>query len=665
MRIPYSMLRFPNAAAQTWGIQFTRTIPRLGERSEWPYIPRTERTNLVARFGQLTDLRDVRPKRNVQITPYTLSGLQRNEDSARPGSMTGSGTFDVGGDIKLGLGPNVTFDATINPDFGQVESDPSVLNLTAFETVFQERRPFFLEGMQIYDFDVGLAQMPYTRRIGAEAPIIGAAKLSGRTESGFSFGLLGATTGEDFDPTQGYGVARFTQQIGSFSRVGGILATFGGPGSVAGSRLHSFFTGVDYDFRFADNMYNLEGFIGTTRRRQTEFDVFAKNGYGGKFLIRKRRGAFTGFTGIEGFDDQFLISDVGLLRQNNFIAMPLRVGYDLSGGRPFGPFQRLNVSDFGMQQLSVNDGLDLGQRHNVGLRGVTRGFHPFELSLELENVFGGYDIYETRGLEPWAKPFVAGFQVEVGTDQRRSWQLEPSVELAWANNGGRQYELGLGGIWILGSRVSLSSTIDGEWEDGVVAWAANEVFRTTAEGWSIGGASNSPAQPTGDFVHFDDLGQLDAPLATMTPYAADRYYASVFGRRDTRSIDATVRSTVTFTPRLSLQIYGQLFLARGKYADFELLQNRDMLVPLDAYPKRNEFAFSTLQSNVVLRWEYRPGSTLFVVWTHGRRAEDSLNPLAPWISSPYDRDLGGQISDTFGILPTNVFLVKLSYAFLN
>ena len=185
MRIPYSMLRFPVAATQTWGIHFTRTTPRLSEQAEWPYIPRVERTNLVARFGNLTGLDDVQPKRRIQITPYTLSQLQRNENPELPGQVLGIRTMEVGADLKIGLGPNVTFDATINPDFGQVESDPSVLNLTAFETVFQERRPFFLEGTQIFDFDAGPGRLPYTRRIGARAPIIGATKLSGRTPNGF------------------------------------------------------------------------------------------------------------------------------------------------------------------------------------------------------------------------------------------------------------------------------------------------------------------------------------------------------------------------------------------------------------------------------------------------------------------------------------------------
>jgi hypothetical protein len=395
MRIPYSMLRFSEAETQTWGIHFTRSNPRLGEQAEWPHIPRMERTNLVAQFGRLIGLDHVKPKRNMQISPYTLSGLQRNENPNEPGRVVGEGNIDVGVDLKIGLGTNVTFDATVNPDFGQVESDPSILNLTAFETFFQERRPFFLEGSQIFDFDVGPAWVPYTRRIGAQAPIIGAAKLSGRTEKGLSFGVLGATTGHDFDPKRWYGVVRATQQIKAYSRIGGMVTAFDAPATEGTGQVRNVFTGIDYDFRFLNNGFNLEGFLGMTRSWQTGVDVDAEKGYGAKLLLRKRQGALTGLAGIEGFGKSFNINDIGLLRQNNYVALPLWAKYELNNGQPFGPFLRASVGDFVMQQFSVSDGLDLGQRHSLSTEGVLTGFQEVSGSVRIENLFGGYDIYET------------------------------------------------------------------------------------------------------------------------------------------------------------------------------------------------------------------------------------------------------------------------------
>jgi hypothetical protein len=162
-----------------------------------------------------------------------------------------------------------------------------------------------------------------------------------------------------------------------------------------------------------------------------------------------------------------------------------------------------------------------------------------------------------------------------------------------------------------------------------------------------------------DSDHLDDL------FGAINPYGdSGSYYVSLFGRRDTRSIDFTLRSTVTFTPNLSLQLYGQFLVARGRYGQFQLMQDPDRLAAFDGYPKRDEFALSSLQSNIVLRWEYRPGSVLFLVWTHHRQADDVLNPLSPRGTSPYDRPINQQISDTFQIFPDHVFLVKLGYTFL-
>ncbi|MEX1054471.1 MAG: DUF5916 domain-containing protein, partial [Rhodothermales bacterium] len=318
MRIPYSMLRFSDESKQVWGVQFTRVIPRYGEQSEWPHVPRTQRENLVSYFGQLSGISDIEPRSNLQITPYTVARLRSSERATRPGSVERSGSADIGGDVKMSLGPNVMLDATINPDFGQVEADPAVLNLTAFETRLIERRPFFLEGMQIYQSDLGPGTLPYTRRIGGHAPIIGAAKVSGRTARGLSFGLLGATTGEDLGPDRYYSLARFNQQIGSYSSVGGIATGFDGTTSFGRSR--SAVAGVDYDFRLHDNEYGVEGFAAVTHQWHTKGGPGSETGYGGKILLAKRQGDINGFTGIEGFRDGAYFSDLGRVDETNFVS---------------------------------------------------------------------------------------------------------------------------------------------------------------------------------------------------------------------------------------------------------------------------------------------------------------------------------------------------------
>ncbi len=663
MRIPYSMLRFSDVHEQTWGIHFVRLIPRLSEQVEWPLVPRSERDNLVARFGLLTGMEGIRPRRNLQIRPYTVSRLERTEDADVPGSAVHDGSIDMGGDVKVGLGSNVTLDATVNPDFGQVESDPAVLNLSAFETFFDERRPFFVEGTQIFRFFVGPGRLLYTRRIGARSPILGAGKLSGRTAGGLSMGILAATTGNGFDNVHHYGVTRLTQQVGAFSSAGGIVTVFNAPDVQVGRR-SSLTAGADYDLRFQENRYGVEGFASLSHRRWTARED-SETGFATKVWLRKRQGDLTGFAGLDVFSDHFQVNDLGQLNENNFIALLSSGEYGINGSHPFGPFQRAGLEYFTIQRFSYDEGLNLGQSLDVGAEADLRTFQSIELGLSLDNLFGGYDLYETRGLGPRAQPFSVGVDVEMETDSRKIWQVSPEAAIGVDAEGGRELEAGVWVQWNAGSRLSLWANLEAEWEDGVTAWMSNETFRRSGTGWMIGRAAAPPAElEPDDFVAIENDAGLDRILSGVTSEVPGSFFVPVFGERDTRSLDFTVRSTVTFTTHLSLQLYSQLFLARGRYDRFQILRNRDELASFDGFPKRDEFAFSNLQSNVVLRWEYRPGSALFVVWTHGRSAERVLNPFAPWGPSPYARPFDVQISDVLDVFPENVFLVKLNYTFL-
>lgn len=664
MQIPYSMLRFPESEIQTWGIHFTRTIPRLGEVTEWPLVPRVERDNLIAQFGYLQNIRDIEPKPNIQVRPYIVSGFNSGEDPTDPGEVSTNTNIDVGGDIKVGLGPNITLDATINPDFGQVEADPAVLNLTAFETFFQEQRPFFVEGIEIYEFSVGRGELLYTRRIGAEDPIIGATKLSGRTENGLSFGVLSAMTGEDFQPNRNYSVARANQQIGDFSSLGGILTFYDSPLNDVDGRRRTYTGGTDWDFRFAENSYGVRGYTAFTHRTLSADDE-SETGIAGRLFLEKRQGAWRGFVGTDIFGDTFNPNDLGQLRQNNFIVGIARVEHQINGGRPFGSFQQAEVDGFFTQSVSYDEGLNLGMGLRTGSNWTFKTFQSIGADVNVDNIFGGYDLFETRGLGPYAQPFSAEFEFEFETDERRPWNLSPEVGWTYYDNGGNEYSTGLRGSWNIGTRLDFFANIEGEWEKGVTAWTSNESFKRSGSDWLIGENSAPPSRLNDDdFRSFDDGGALNSILANKDPFSEDTYYIPVFGERDTRSIDFTLRSTVTFTKDISLQIYSQLFLARGKYEKFKILQDRDNLADFSSYPKRDEFSFNSFLSNMVLRWEYRPGSTIFLVWSHGRDLADEINPLAPYGDSPYDRPIGSQLNDTFDILPNNSILLKINYTFL-
>lgn len=665
LRIPYSMLRFSEGVPQ-WRVHFQRRIPRLGEESEWPLVPRSERENMLARYGVLTGLDGVDPQRNVQVRPYLMSRLNSSENGHRPGSAVHSTAADVGGDVKIGLTSNVTLDATVNPDFGQIESDPAQLNLSAFETFFQERRPFFLEGSEIYQFGMGRgSDLLYTRRIGGQAPIVGAAKLSGRTESGTSFGFLGAATGDDFTPTRYFAVTRARSKVGEFSTVGGIVTGFADPVGTEDER--SLAGGADWDLRLLDNRYGVSGYLAFTRGTAVQSGSEAQTGLAGFIQAEKRSGSWRYDVDATVFDEKFDPNDLGRNRQNNYVDLGGSLRHEFNGGQSVGPFQRGGFFSFVGQRWSYLDRINQGLR--VGLRSnwVLRGFQDVGLGLDGRNLNGGYDLFETRGLGPALQARRVGARLDFRTDSRRSWDVRPEVGVSTYSAGGTEYEAGLSTEMTVGTRFSFDVSVEGAWERGVRSWSSNDAFRPTEDGgWAIGTVRGTPDQlDRTDYRSFVANGRLDEIFAGLTPYSGtDAYYVPVYGARDTREMDVVLRSDVTFTPDLSLQLYSQVFVARGRYEDFRVLRDAETYQRFDGYPKRDEFTLQSFQLNTVLRWEYRPGSTFFLVWTQSRRADRALNPLADPIQSPYGVPLGEQFAETFGLFPNNTLLVKMVYTFL-
>lgn len=195
-------------------------------------------------------------------------------------------------------------------------------------------------------------------------------------------------------------------------------------------------------------------------------------------------------------------------------------------------------------------------------------------------------------------------------------------------------------------------------------WASNETFLTDYSGWKIGSRSVSPEYlAEADFTSFDDKGKLSGILNEVQEYQPGQYYVPVFGTRDTRSLDFTLRGSLTLTSKFSMQLYSQLFVAKGRYSNFSILTNPDNMAPFPEYPKKRDFNYKNLQLNYVTRWEYRPGSALYVVWSHSRSKDEELNPLAPWGDSIYDQSFRGQVTELFRTFQQNSFMLKLDYAF--
>jgi Domain of unknown function (DUF5916)/Carbohydrate family 9 binding domain-like len=663
IRIPYSMLRFSKMELQTWGFKFGRRIPRLGELSEWPYIPRNERSNLVSGYGQVSRIMGISPKRNIQIKPYLLSGLDFFENESNPGTGDYRLKYNVGGDIKIGLGSNIILDATISPDFGQVEADPAVLNLTAFETFFAEKRPFFLEGADIFKFGIGNSRLFYTRRFGANEPIIAAAKLSGQTKQGLSFGILGTTAGKNFNPSHNYGVIRASHILGQYSSVGGIFTLYNSPLS-DGIGWKSITGGVDWDIRFNSNKFSFEG-ISAFSDRTSLLTGEDEKGVMSGLVLRKREGIIDGHLTLLMFTDKYNPNDMGWISfEQNWYQIWSSVAYKINSGQSFGPFQRGDINFHYTRRYSFLEWYDMGSTVRLGTDLTTKGFRNIQIGSRFNDLFGGYDIWETRGLGLWEKPISIEVSGEYATDDRRNWNITPKGSLEKFSEKGSEYTLELQSNLNAGTRLSFQMNMKGSWEDSKTAWASNESFINDAGVWKVGESSALPEDLLpADFTPFDDNDLLGDILADVDQYTPGQFYVPVFGERDTRSLDLTLRGSLTFTSSFSIQLYTQLFLARGRYENFSILTNPDHLAEFSAYPKKRDFTYKNLQSNFVTRWEYRPGSTIYLVWSHGRNKRDKMNPLAPYGTSHYEQTIPGQIGDIFNIFPNNSFMLKFDYAF--
>lgn len=306
----------------------------------------------------------------------------------------------------------------------------------------------------------------------------------------------------------------------------------------------------------------------------------------------------------------------------------------------------------------------MGSNVNLSSTLTTKKFRQIKAGTKFFDLLGGYDLWETRGLGIWAKPTYVEISGEFNSDDRKNWKVTPKASIRKYDNKGSEYILDFQSIVNAGTRLSFQANIKGNREDYKTAWASNETFMLDNGTWKIGTSSASPDNlDYTEFTAFDDKGMLGKILADVKEYKPGQYYVPVFGTRDTKSLDLTVRGSLTFTSKFSMQLYTQLFVAKGRYDNFSILANPDNMVDFPAYPKKRDFNYKNLHSNFVIRWEYRPGSAIYFVWSHSRSKDEEINPLAPWGESLYDQSLGGQITDIFRIFPKNSFMIKIDYAF--
>ena len=666
-RIPFSQLRFHAADSATFGFAIVRQIARLNETTTWPLLSKSA-NGYVSSFGELTGLRlDKSPKR-LEVVPYVVGDVTTEQvNSQNPLAKSTDPDLSLGVDFKYALKPGLTLTGTANPDFGQVEADPAVVNLSAFETFFNERRPFFMEGSGIFRFDVDCndgqcSGLFYSRRIGrqprgtadvpdggystapAQTTILGAAKLTGRVGA-FSIGALNAVTSDEdaliangslrtrqtIEPLTSYSVLRARREFTNQSSLGFMMTATNRNLDDATRFLpgQAYTGGTDWDWRLAPK-YAVQGFwAGSTVRgdaaaiddlQRSNVHSFQRpdstslgydptrtslNGYGANLSLSKIGGERVRFTSVAGIKSPgFDMNDVGFLRRadERTFSNWMQVRYDK-------PSKYLRSFRYNLNQWAGwnadGDRMSLGGNVNAHAVFLNNWSAGFGINLNTQ----GFDDRATRG-GPGAYAN-AGWSLwtYANTDERKAL----SVGVSTSNFADRH------------------GTTFGDLSP-YVSYRPSSFLSLT------GGLSLSRNHDQSQWIEQNARGQY------------------VFGRLDQNTVSLTARVNYTVTPTLSIQLYAQPFVSAGDYSAFkELVNGRSKdyagrYAPI-AYAGDPDFNYRSFRTTNVLRWEYKPGSTLFVVWQQGR--EDTLNTG----QFRFRQDVGG----VFDAPARNVFLVKWAY----
>ncbi len=667
--IPFSQLRFNDRNPQTWGLNIRRWVPSRNEEVYWAPVTRTDE-RWASLFGDLHGIEGVRPRRRIELLPYVASAARMigDRDPGNPFSHAADVDGRVGVDFKMGLGSNLTLEATVNPDFGQVEADPAEVNLSAFETFFSERRPLFVEGANLLTGNVN--NYFYSRRIGA-APlgragadfvdypgtttILGAAKLTGRLASGTSIGMLGAVTGEEsartftagqlgrvtVAPRTAYGVARVEQEFGPPGSTVGFMATTVNRQLSPGHPLTSLLTRNAFTFsgdsvlRFGD--YEMQGYLGVTH----------VDGEPGAILRLQRSSA-----------RYFQRPDVGYVRID-----PARLS--MSGAKGGIAIERQNGRHWLWEADASFETPDF-ETNDIG-RLTTGDGRQVNAQVEYRETQPG------RWYREYAVVLRHGQEWNFGGD-RQSGDASAEVRLTWPNFWQTEWNTVLEGrsqnMRLTRGGPSMEqprwwrSSVEIESSDGSQTQGSVSVDYARSEdgGVNLEARAGVTVRPgprwrlsvTPSYERAVDTQQYVTTLAGGRPATFGSRY--VFGHIDRSTYSTRVRLNYTFKPDLNLDFYGEPFAASGRYDSFgELAAARSRrLMPIDPAAIGNrDFTVRSFRSNLVLRWEWRAGSTLYLVWQQDRETEDTLRRRA----SP--RDMFGSLSAG----GDNFFAVKASFWF--
>ena len=664
-RVPLNQLRYPAAPSHTFGFGIWRDVARFNERYSWPLYTRSK-NGLASQLGELAGIDGIPSPRRLEVAPYSVAKTL-NEPAGK--AFTQKSVATIGGDVKYGITSNLTLDATVNPDFGQVEADPSVVNLSAFETFFPEKRPFFLEGQGLFRFDLNCndgvcSGLFYSRRIGRNpqlsdtysdvsnpttTTILGASKLTGRLSNGVSVGVLDAVTQRELapgnltiEPATNYFVGRMQKDFRQGASAIGTMVTNVrrkvDRWSRDSLRSNSFAAGLDFRHQFFDRNFEISGYLAESMvqgsasaiartqgnsvhyyQRPDDHIAFdsartSLGGYAAQINLSKRGGGSTLFsTGMQAFSPGFEINDVGFLSRANTKNQYLWVQYHQNTPHAFYRYWNINLNEW--QNFSWdNTRTDLGGNVNTHWQLTNsmwlhagEGVNAAATSYCDNCTRGGPALRVQRSTWGWAS---------VEGDPR--WPLIPYLNTSWNfGDGGRSKN-----------------------------WSGGPAFNFRFSSRVTGSVSFN-------YGHNIRAAQFNGNYGVE---GADTTHYTV-ARLDQTTRSVTTRISVTATPRLSLQVYAAPFATRGNFSDWmevadaRAAQWNDRFRPYDGGDP-GAFDFKQYRSNTVLRWEYRPGSVLYFVW-----AQDRTLSLSDFDARQARVGLG----ELSALHPANVFLIKGSY----
>jgi len=679
MRVPFTQIRFSNKDEHIWGMHIWRWIHRFQEESQWKLIP-VDAPAMVYIFGELRGIKDIPSKRNFEVMPYVKGKYVTDSESSE--------NFGGGVDGKIGITSDFTLDYTINPDFGQVEADPSVLNLTSYEVFYDEKRPFFLEGKSILEYNADNDMLFYSRRIG-HAPsyepytdetetlsmpentsIINALKLTGKNKKGLSLGVVNSMTSKEYatissddtkikeavEPFTNYFIGRVKQDFNKGSTtLGGITTST--IRSIKDEKLEflpekSLVAGLDFEHNWLNRKYFVNA----------------------KSFYSKIDGSETAISKLQRSSQHlYQREDADHLKYNNQLTSLQGWGGEVNGGKRSGKFRLTGSVDWRSPGVDLNDvgymrqadyiNEEVNLLYNVNKpKGILLRYY-FLLKQEHLWSFGGENLKDfifSQAKLTFKNYWILNMTLDRTINEIDTRQLRggPSLRIDANTSAGLIFQTSSSKKLVFATRLDFTKF------DDKITWRNKYDFSLS---WLIN--NNFTLSTMTGFTNETNNSQYVKQLTV------DEKREYVVGKIDRQTLFTTLRAEYFITPELSLQYYGSPYASIGKYDSYRKVnqsKSKDLSerysplfingsnlvdengdVMLDFNTENPDFNFQEFRSNFVLRWEYKTGSTFYFVWTNtSSNYEDIYNP-----------SIFNTFKNISKLQAQNAFMIKLSYWF--